>query len=163
MRRSGILVLALSVGLVTVSAVAHNPSSPKQAESKNAAKTQDEKNLEQIESDFSNSEEQNHSLGDAIADDWVGLNSNGREISKAKFAEEMERNRVQHNGPNPYTVQRKNMRIDLFGDTAVVTYVREYHQKKDDSKMHADDFTDVFTRMAGGWKLRFTRVVVIPD
>jgi hypothetical protein len=119
--------------------------------------------LQQMENAFSNSEEQNSSFGDAIADDWVGLSSNGRETSKAKFAEELERNRVQHNGPNPYTVQRMNMRTDLFGDTAVVTYVREYHQKKDDSKIHADDFTDVFTRTPSGRKLRFTKVEVITD
>jgi hypothetical protein len=163
MRRSGILAITFSAGLLTVTALAHNQSSPKQANPKNAVKTQDEETLQQMENAFSNSEEQNSSFGDAIADDWVGLSSNGRETSKAKFAEELERNRVQHNGPNPYTVQRKNMRTDLFGDTAVVTYVREYHQKKDDSKIHADDFTDVFTRTPSGRKLRFTKVEVITD
>jgi hypothetical protein len=97
MRLNGILAMAFSAGLLTVTALAHNQSSPKQANPRNAVKIQDEETLKQMENAFSNSEERNGSFGDAIADDWVGLNSNGRETSKAKFAEELEKNRVQHN------------------------------------------------------------------
>jgi hypothetical protein len=44
----------------------------------------------------------------------------------------VKQNFVTHgNGPNPYKIEKKNMRVDLFGDTAVVTYIKEYRQTVD--------------------------------
>jgi ketosteroid isomerase-like protein len=64
-------------------------------------------------------------------------------------------------GVNPYTIEKKNMQVHVFGDTAVVTYVKEYRQTPDNTKFFNEDDTDVFTREAGGWRLRFTKVVPV--
>jgi ketosteroid isomerase-like protein len=64
-------------------------------------------------------------------------------------------------GVNPYTIEKKNMQVHVFGDTAVVTYVKEYRQTPDTTKFFSEDDTDVFTREAGGWRLRFTKVVPV--
>ena len=50
------------------------------------------------------------------------------------------------------------MRVDLFGDTAVVTYIKEYRQMPDTTKVYDEDNTDVFTRSSKGWRLRLTKV-----
>jgi hypothetical protein len=48
--------------------------------------------------------------------------------------------------------------VRVFGDTAVVTYIKEYRQTPDTSKFFNEDDTDVFTRDASGWHLRYTRI-----
>jgi hypothetical protein len=40
-------------------------------------------------------------------------------------------------------------------------YVKEYRQTPDTTKFFNEDDTDVFTREAGGWRLRFTKVVPV--
>jgi ketosteroid isomerase-like protein len=71
----------------------------------------------------------------------------------------VKRNLASHeNGMNPYTIEKQNMQIHLFGDTAVVTYVKEYRQTPDTSKFFNEADTDVFTRTASGWRLRFTKI-----
>jgi hypothetical protein len=47
MRLDGILAMTFSAGLLTVTALAHNQSSPKQANPNIAVKTQDEETLKQ--------------------------------------------------------------------------------------------------------------------
>ncbi len=54
------------------------------------------------------------------------------------------------------------MRVDLFGDTAVVTYIKEYRQTADTTKFFDEDDTDVFTRSAEGWRLRLTKISPAP-
>ncbi len=54
------------------------------------------------------------------------------------------------------------MRVDLFGDTAVVTYFKEYRQTPDPAKFFDEDVTDVFTKSFSGWHLRFTKVGAVP-
>jgi ketosteroid isomerase-like protein len=71
----------------------------------------------------------------------------------------VKRNLAAHeNGVNPYTIEKQKMQIHIFGDTAVVTYVKEYRQTPDTSKFFNEDDTDVFTRTASGWILRFTKI-----
>jgi hypothetical protein len=60
----------------------------------------------------------------------------------------------------PTTIE-KNVQVRVFGDTAVVTYIKEYRQKPDTTKFFNEDDTDVFTREAGGWRLRFTKVAPV--
>ena len=54
------------------------------------------------------------------------------------------------------------MRVDLFGDTAVVTYIKEYRQTPDTTKVYDEDNTDAFTRSLKGWRLRLTKVSPAP-
>jgi ketosteroid isomerase-like protein len=70
----------------------------------------------------------------------------------------VKQNFAAHNGPNPYTIEKNDMRVDLFGDTAVVTYIKEYRQTADATKVHDEDNTDVFTRSSKGWRLRLAKV-----
>jgi len=94
----------------------------------------------------------------SLAEDWICLSAK-KVLSKAEFQENVKRNFVTHdNGPNPYTIEKKNMRVDLFGDTAVVTYIKEYRQTADTTKGFSEDDTDVFTRDTRGWRLRLTKV-----
>jgi hypothetical protein len=123
----------------------------------NSSKAQDESELLSIESETAKFEQQNDSSKmDLLADDWVGLGA--KVLTKSEFQANVKQNLVAHNGPNPYTVEKKNMRVDLFGDTAVVTYIKEYRQTADTTKFFDEDNTDVFTRSSKGWRLRLTKV-----
>ncbi len=148
MRR--IAVLFGAVGLLAVATLIQGRA---------ATKGQDEQELRKIESVTARFEQQNDSAGmGSLAEDWICLSAK-KVLSKAEFQENVKRNFVTHdNGPNPYTIEKKNMRVDLFGDTAVVTYIKEYRQTADTTKGFSEDDTDVFTRDTRGWRLRLTKV-----
>jgi len=61
-----------------------------------------------------------------LADDWVYLGP--KVLTKSDFQAKLKQNFGANNGSNPYTIEKKDMRVDLFGDTAVVTYTKEYRQ-----------------------------------
>jgi hypothetical protein len=124
----------------------------------NSPKAQDESELRRIESATANFEQQNDSKWtDLPADDWVLL-GNKKNLTKTELQANVKQNFAAHNGPNPYTLEKKEMRVDLFEDTAVVTYIKEYRQTADTTKVHDEDNTDVFTRSSNGWRLRLTKV-----
>lgn len=127
-----------------------------------AQSTNDDKELRKIESETARLEQQNDSaLAKFLADDWVCCGARG--LSKKEFVENVKRNlETRENGINPYTIEKKNMKVHLFGDTAVVTYIKEYRQTPDTTKFFDEDDTDVFTRDASGWHLRFTKVSPAP-
>jgi len=135
------------------------------AQSQKQSRAQDEEALRKIESETANFEQQNDltKMG-VLADDWVSLmNGNRKVMSKAEFQQNVKHNFEAHdNGPSPYTIEKKNMRVDLFGETAVVTYIKEYRQTTDASKFFDEDDTDVFTRSSGGWRLRLTKISPAP-
>jgi hypothetical protein len=146
----GAVVLVGAVGLVAVATL---------IQSRAATKGQDEQELRKIESETARFEQRNEpsNMG-SLADDWVWLGGK-KVLSKREFQENVKQNFVEHgNGPNPYTIEKKNMRVDLFGDTAVVTYIKEYRQTADTTKGFSEDDTDVFTRDTRGWRLRLTKV-----
>ena len=118
----------------------------------------DEQALRKIEAETAKLEQQNDpGLEKFLSDDWVCAGS--RALSKKQFIENVKRNLATHeNGVNPYTVEKLNLGIHIFGDTAVVTYVKEYRQTPDTTKFFNEDDTDVFTRTASGWQLRFTKI-----
>ena len=130
------------------------------------AQTADEKELKRIELETARLEQQNDvGLGKYLADDWVCVGM--RNLSKTEFLQSVKHaheNRVffqlsqQTQTVNPYTIEKKNLEVRVFGDTAVVTYVKEYRQTPDTSKFFQEDDTDVFTRDASGWHLRYTRI-----
>ncbi len=131
------------------------------AQLQNSSKAQDENELRRIESETAKFEQQNaSSTTDLIADDWVGLGA--KVLTKSELQANVKQNFAAHNGPNPYTIEKKNMRVDLFGDTAVVTYVKEYRQAVDTTKVYDEDNTDVFTRSSKGWRVRLTKVSPAP-
>jgi len=100
-------------------------------------------------------------LAKFFAKDWICVGPT-RVLSKTEFVENIKHNFVTHeNGVNPYTIEKKNVQVRVFGDTAVVTYIKEYRQNPDTTKFFNEDDTDVFTREAGGWRLRFTKVAPV--
>ena len=122
------------------------------------SKTQDEEELRSIESKTAECEQRNDSsIMNFLADDWVFLGT--KVLTKSEFVANVKQNFVTHdNGPSPYTVEKQKVRVDLFGDTAVVTYIKRYRQTPDTTKFFDEGTTDVFTREPKGWQLRLTKV-----
>ena len=147
------LVPLLLIGLFLV---------PPSLKSQAAPRSADEQALRGIETEIAKLEQQNDAtLAKFFAEDWICLGPT-RVLSKSEFVENVRRNFITHEkGVNPYAIEKKNMQVHVFGDTAVVTYVKEYRQTPDPTKFFNEDDTDVFTREAGGWRLRFTRVVPV--
>lgn len=54
------------------------------------------------------------------------------------------------------------MQVHLFGDIAVVTYIKEYRQTADTSQFFDEDDTDVFKRSARGWLVQFSKISQAP-
>ncbi len=133
------------------------PAPAVQAQSKD-----DEKDLRKIEDETARLEQRNDTaVAKFLADDWVCACA--RELSKKEFVENVKHNLEAHeNGINPYTIEKKNMKVHLFGDTAVVTYIKEYRQTPDTTNFFDEDHTDVFTRDASGWRLRLTKISPVP-
>ena len=135
---------------------------PPPLKSQAAPPSADEQVLRGIETEIAKLEQQNDStFAKFFAKDWICLGP-GRVLSRSEFVENVRLNFITHErGVNPYTIEKKNMQVHVFGDTAVVTYVKEYRQTPDTTKFFDEDDTDVFTREAGGWRLRFTKVVPV--
>jgi hypothetical protein len=139
-------VFLLLLGTLTVVGAASSPP---------ATETQDEHELRQIEATIAKGEQQNDvSMMRLFASDFV---SSGRKVmSKQQLEEAVRSNFVSHgNGQSPVTIEKKNMAVYLFGDTAVVTYIKEYRQTRDTTKFVDEDDTDVFKRGTKGWLLQF--------
>jgi hypothetical protein len=148
MRKASVFLLLL--GTLTVVAVANRPQ---------ATETQDEQQLRQIEATTAKCEQQNDvSMMRLFASDWMA-SSNKKVMSKQQFEEAVKDNYEAHgNGPNPYTIEKKNMVVYLFGDIAVVTYIKEYRQTPDTTKFFDENNTDVFKRGTKGWLLQFSKI-----
>jgi hypothetical protein len=128
------------------------------AQTQRTSTTQDEQALRKIEAETAQFEEENDaSKMGALADDWVFISR--KVLSKSEFQQNVKSNYQ----PNLYTIEKKNMRVDLFGDTAVVTYIKEYRQRADITKFFDEDDTDVFTRSSEGWRLRLTKASPVPS
>ena len=147
MRRT--IVLFGAVGVLGIAAMAH---------SQKGANPQDEPQLRKIEAATGQFEQQNDSSKmDLLGDDWVSA-GNGKVISEKQFKKNANGNFAAHgNGPNPYTIEKRDMQVYLFGDTAVVTYIKEYRQTPDTTTVFDEDITDVFTRSPKGWLWQFSK------
>ncbi len=76
------------------------------AQLQNSSKAQDESELRRIEGEAAKSEQQNaSSTTDLLADDWVGLGA--KVLTKSELQANVKQNFVAHNGPNPYTIEKK--------------------------------------------------------
>jgi len=128
------------------------------ASSPRTTQTHDEQELRQIEATTAKGEQQNDvSMMGLFASDFVSAGK--RVMSKQQLEEAVRSNFVSHgNGPSPVIIEKKNMAVYLFGDTAVVTYIKEYRQATDTTKFFDEDDTDVFKRGTKGWLLQFSKL-----
>jgi len=108
---------------------------PPSLKSQAAPRSADEQVLRGIETEIAKLEQQNDStFAKFFAKDWIYLGP-ARVLSKSEFVENVRLNFITHErGVNPYTIENKNMQVHVFGDTAVVTYVKEYRQTPDTTK-----------------------------
>jgi hypothetical protein len=98
------------------------------------------------------------SIAEYLGKDWVC--DGAKRLGKTEFIQNVKQNFATHpDGVNPYTIEKKNIEVHLFGETAVVTYVKEYRQVPDGAKGFAEEDTDVFTHDTAGWLLRFTKIM----
>lgn len=131
------------------------------------AQTNDEEELARIEGQTSRLEQRNDTtLAKYLADDWVCFGA--RNLTKEQFIQNLQQNKSMRMLRFSYIpdisssrIEKKNVQVRVFGDTAVVTYIKEYHQTSDPSKFFGEDDTDFFTRDASGWRLRFTKIAPI--
>jgi hypothetical protein len=127
----------------------------------------DEEELARIEGQTSRLEERNDTtLAKYLADDWVCVGA--RSLTKGQFIQNLQKNQSVHvfrfswqGAPDAPAIEKKHLQVRVFGDTAVVTYIKKYRQTPDTSKFFDEDDTDVFTRDASGWHLRFTRIAPV--
>jgi hypothetical protein len=91
----------------------------------------DEQALRGIETEIAKLEQQNDStFAKFFAKGWICLGPT-RVLSKSEFVENVRLNFITHErAVNPCTVEKKNMQVHVFVDTAVVTYVKEYHRRR---------------------------------
>ena len=129
--------------------------------------TNDKEELARIEGQTSRLEQRNDTtLAKYFADDWVCFGA--RNLTKEQFIQNLQKNKSMSMLRFSYTpeinssrIEKKNLQVRVFGNTAVVTYIKEYHQTSDPSKFFDEDDTDVFTRDASGWHLRFTKIAPV--
>src|SRR5580765_2216515 len=101
-------------------------------------------------------------IAQVLAHDWVFMGA--RALSKPEFVENVKGNGApQENGINRYMIEKTNVRVRVFGDTAGVTFIKEYRQVPDSKKGFKEGVTDVFTREAGKWRLRFTPIAPVQN
>ena len=151
MRNTFILLSILSVFVLATA-----------AQTRKTGNNSDEQQLRAIEAETGKFERENDwSKMDLLADDWISLSAT-KVLSKKDFKENVKKNFASHgNAPSPYTIEKKNMQVYLFADTAVVTYIKEYRQTPDTTKFFDQDVTDVFTRTAKGWLWHFSKIAPV--
>lgn len=124
-----------------------------------AAKPSDQAEILQIEKQTAMGEQQNDvSMMRFFSDDFV-IAGGVKVLTKKQFEENIKNNFATHeNGINPYTIEKKNMQVYVFGDTAVAIYLKEYKQTGDESHAFTEDDTDILTRSPNGWLIRMARL-----
>jgi uncharacterized protein (TIGR02246 family) len=118
----------------------------------------DEQAIRQLEADLLKGEMSGDAevVANIFADDWVNIIPSGAfGPTKARL---LEGAKEHPNQAPPYTATQQDMRVYIFGDTAIAIYVKEYAAKRGKNTAH-QDVTDVFTRSNSNdtWKLRLTR------
>jgi ketosteroid isomerase-like protein len=129
--------------------------------SQDKPKSADQQELRRIEAQTAVPEQKNDpAIAQILADDCVFMGA--RALSKAEFIENVNRDGAAHeNGINPYMIEEANVQVHVFGDTAVVTFIKKYRRVQDRTKGFKEDGTHVFTREAGKLRLRFTRIAPV--
>ena len=153
--RNSLGLVAVLLMLVALGFAQKQSESAAKPSAKGANNT-DEQAIRQLESDLLKAEMNTDPklVATIFADDWTQIPPNGVPgQNKAKILENFQ----DHNGEAPpYSSANLGMHIELFGDTAVATYVKELVANANHNVAH-QDVTDIFTRNHGSWKLRLTR------
>ena len=118
------------------------------------AQTNHEEELARIEGRTSRLEQRNDTtLAKYLADDWVCFGA--RNLTKEQFIQNLQQNKSMRMLRFRYIpeisssrIENKNVQVRVFGDTAVVTYVKEYLQTSDPSKFFGEDDE---SRQSAGW------------
>jgi ketosteroid isomerase-like protein len=92
-----------------------------------------------------------------VADDWVNYSPDGLSSRKSELMEILR----QHPGKlPPFVGRQEDLKVFLFGDTAVAVYVEVDTAKPGENLPFSTlqtDATDVFVKAGGEWKLRMSR------
>jgi ketosteroid isomerase-like protein len=142
------LMIALCAGMV----LAQKPAS-----SGKAAEDQ----LKQIENNWSDAQKTRNvdKLRDILADDWVGLGSDGEISDKAKTLADLK-------SPSSSldSIEMGPMKVRIFGNTAVVTgsdTEKSTEHGKDSSGKYI--WTDVFVKQKGTWRAVASQSAKVPE
>jgi len=124
------------------------------------AQSSDQEQIKSAEMDLAAAEHRSESatFKKIMAEDWMTVTSDGRVLHK----DDVVRNVAEHEGERkPYIVRLVALRVDLFGDTAVASFTREYHGVSGEAKdkVMRESVVDVFTKSAGGWKMRYKKAM----
>ena len=124
------------------------------------AQTSDADQIKSAETDLAAAEYRSDSAvyKKVMADDWLTVTPDGRTLHR----DDILRGVAEHEGERkPYIVKLVGIRVDVFGQTAVASFTREYHgitgEAKD--KVMRESVVDVYTRTPSGWKMRYDKSV----
>jgi ketosteroid isomerase-like protein len=164
MRR--LLLAICSIGIACAAATMA-PSTT--AHSTSAAVADDEQQLRALEADLAKAEFDAEMAKRVLADDFVAISGAGKsrhEIGKKESVENVQGGAERRGGqPPPYEVVPTEVEVHIFGNTAVVVLVKEYHGLQGEAKgqIAKAAVTDVFTKSAGVWQLRLARNMPVPE
>ncbi|MGA7625914.1 MAG: nuclear transport factor 2 family protein [Candidatus Acidiferrales bacterium] len=93
--------------------------------------------------------EKNHDAAafeNIVADDWIAINPDGKSQTKAERSVEIKMSNID-------SATLGDVKVRVFGDTAVVTGTDDEVTMKDDGKKSSDHYvwTDVFVKRDGKW------------
>lgn len=94
-------------------------------------------------------------LGEILADDLIYTHSSAKIDTKVSFIEAISSGRS-----NYKSVERKDVKVSQYGDTAVVTGHAEFHVG--DNKFAAR-FIDVYAKRDGAWQMVAWQSTKVPD
>jgi ketosteroid isomerase-like protein len=140
-----LLIMALCAGTTLVLAQTKGADTKKPAASNAAA---DE--LKKIENDWVDAQKTKNTekLEEILADSWVGLDSNGKTMDKAKAIALLKSPSYSMDN-----VEMGPMKVRFFGNTAIVTG-SDTEKSKEDGKDTSGKYvwTDVYVKQDGKWK-----------
>ena len=91
-------------------------------------------------------------IGRFVSDDWIIINADGGIIDKDRFFEVIKSGALTHE-----TMESDDMRVRVYGDSAVVTALTRSKGKLMEQEFNAHErSTDVFVRRKGQWRCVLT-------
>lgn len=128
------------------------------------AQSSDEEQIKSVEMELAAAEHRSESapFKKTMADDWMTVTPEGRVLHR----DDVVQNLMAHEGERmPYIVKLVDLRVDVFGDTAVASCTREYHGVSGEAKgkVTRESVVDVYTKTTNGWKMRYKKAVPMPQ
>ena len=97
-------------------------------------------------------------LAGLVADDWVVIEPNGEVVERARFFEVIKSGSLTHE-----TMESEDLRIRVYGDSAVVTAVTRTKGKFMGEEFSTQErATDVFVKRNGQWRCVITHLTRLP-